>query len=156
MRLTKLINLQAFKDLDDLENCAKRRRSRLIHCCFFFTLTLYKQLNQKGAATFRGRLAKIWNKNDLECWVNGRFPAKPRALGASAWLSWHRNCLIDFGWVQPAKPGKGVAIASGGSYSQLAEKPWLPRAIKLKCPGPKAWAKPQKELFLSRFTIFNQ
>ena len=92
MRLTKLINLQAFKDLDDLENCAKRRRSRLIHCCFFFILPLYQQLNQKGAATFRGRLAKIRNKNDLECWANGRFPAKPSALGASAWLSWHRNC----------------------------------------------------------------
>ena len=60
MRLTKLINLQAFKDLDDLENCAKRRRSRLIHCCFFFILPLYQQLNQKGAATFRRRIAALF------------------------------------------------------------------------------------------------
>jgi len=67
MRLIKLINLQAFKDLDDLENCAKRRRNRLIHCCVFFTMTIYHQLNQKEAATLRVRLAKIRNKNDLEC-----------------------------------------------------------------------------------------
>jgi hypothetical protein len=67
IRLIKLINLQVFKDLDDLENCAKRRLSRLIHCCFFFTLPFYQQLNQKGTATFRGRLARVRNKNNLKC-----------------------------------------------------------------------------------------